>query len=183
MERAAIETDRLRLRPFTEDDAPEVARMAGDREIADTTFSIPHPYSEQDARDWIATHAPRFEEGTLVNFAIELRGGGLVGAIGLALRAAHRTADLGYWIGREHWGEGYATEAARAVTRHGFASLGLRRVFAHHMTRNPASGRVMEKIGMRREGLLRAHIEKWGEPEDVAVWGILREELSGSDGR
>ena len=85
---------------------------------------------------------------------------------------------MGMWIGVEWWGRGYATEAARAILDHGFESLGLNRIYAHHMVRNPASGRVLEKIGMMKEGLLRQPVRKWGKFEDVVVFAILRDDWS-----
>src|SRR6187402_3054152 len=124
-------------------DAPAVQRLAGAPEIAATTFSIPHPYELAAAEDWIRTHPSAYEAGTLVNFAIVVRDSeDLVGAIGFRIDRAHHRAELGYWIGVDYWGRGYATEAGTAVLHHGFTDLGLNRVFARHMTMNPASGRV-----------------------------------------
>lgn len=77
-----------------------------------------------------------------------------------------------------HWGQGFATEAARAVVRHGFETLGLNRIYAHHMTRNLSSGRVLERIGMRREGLLRQRVLKWGRFEDVVIYAVLRGDVT-----
>ena len=85
----------------------------------------------------------------------------------------HRRAELGYWVARPFWNQGYASEGARALVRFGFAELGLHRVSAHHYSRNPASGKVMQKIGMRFEGLLRQHVFKWGVFEDIEMYGIL----------
>jgi [ribosomal protein S5]-alanine N-acetyltransferase len=82
-------------------------------------------------------------------------------------------------VGRDWWGQGYATEAARAVLRYGFEELKLNRIYAHHMTKNPASGRVLEKIGMQREGCLRQMIRKWGVLEDVVLYAILRQDWTG----
>lgn len=172
-----LETERLFLTVFTEGDVPEVARLAGDRSIADTTLNLPHPYAEEDARAWIATHEPRYREGKGVTFAIRLRDSTLVGAIGLERNRPMRHAELGYWVGVEHQNRGYATEAARRLVRWAFEDLDLLRVFARHLARNPASGRVMEKLGMRKEGVLRRHILKWGVPEDVVIRALLREEF------
>src|SRR5438045_3014662 len=95
-----IESRRLRLRPFALEDAPAVQRLAGAREIADTTLLIPHPYPDGVAEAWIATHAGAFEKGESASFAITLRTSGeLCGAIGLGMQAPHRRAELGYWIG------------------------------------------------------------------------------------
>lgn len=177
VERPTLETERLILRPFVMTDAPEVQQLAGDREIASTTLNIPHPYEDGMAEQWIATHQERFESGDLVNFAIVLKQGNrLIGAIGLNITPAHSRAELGYWIGKEYWGKGYATEAAAAVLRYGFDVLGLHRIFARHLTRNPASGRVMQKIGMQYEGRMRGHLKKWDAFEDIETYGILQGE-------
>jgi RimJ/RimL family protein N-acetyltransferase len=170
-------TERLLLRPFEEADAPAVQRLAGDRAIADTTLNIPHPYEPGMAEQWIATHQPGFESGTLCNFAIALRQTGeLVGAIGLVVTVRFDRAELGYWIGRPYWNRGYCTEAAWAVLDFGFEALGLNRIHAIHFSRNPASGRVMEKIGMTHEGRSRQHGKRWGVYEDLELYGILRSE-------
>jgi ribosomal-protein-alanine N-acetyltransferase len=107
-----------------------------------------------------------------------------VGAVGLILAPAHDRAELGYWIGAPYWGRGYATEASRAVVRWGFEGLGLRRIHASHFPRNPASGRVLEKLGMRHEGTLRQHVKKWDEYLDLESYGLLADEMhTGKDER
>lgn len=166
---------RLTLRPFLLSDAPIVQRLAGDRAVADTTLTIPHPYADGMAEAWIATHEgewTRHEGATLAITEPEL---GLIGAIHLRIELAQRRAELGYWIGVPFWNRGFATEAARTVIEFGFSRLSLQRIYAHHMVRNPASGRVMQKAGMQREGVLRRHFYRWGIPEDVAIWGVLVE--------
>lgn len=170
-----LKTARLLLRPFILDDAPEVQRLAGDREIASTTLNIPHPYEDGLAEKWISSHKKAFEEAKLANFAIvhQLEKY-LIGAISLNINSQHESAEMGYWIGRPYWGNDYGTEAARAMLRYGFKDLKLNRIYARYMTRNPASGRVMEKIGMEYEGCLRKHVKKWGIFEDLNVYGILR---------
>jgi RimJ/RimL family protein N-acetyltransferase len=176
-----LDTARLRLRPFTLDDAARVTLLAGDREIAANTASIPHPYEEHMAGEWIGSHRTRFEIGEGVVFAVTLRSTEeLVGTVGLEIRAEHKRAELGYWVGRPYWGQGYCTEAAAAVLKYAFEVLGLERVYAMHFKRNPASGRVMQKVGMRHEGELRRHFQKWNEPQDVEIYGILRDEFNGS---
>jgi ribosomal-protein-alanine N-acetyltransferase len=100
----------------------------------------------------------------------------LVGAIGLGIEPEHSRAELGYWVGVPFWREGYATEAGREVVRYAFEELGLNRVYAFHFTRNPASGRVLEKIGMTHEGARRAHTLKGSEYLDNEAYGILRDE-------
>ncbi len=173
-------TVRLTIRPFALADGPRVKELAGDRAIADTTGSIAHPYEDGMAERWIAGHGPAFEAGESSHLALTLRENGeLLGAVGLTVSVAHHRAELGYWIGKPYWGRGYATEAGRAMLRHGFADLGLARVVAHHISRNPASGGVLRKLGMRQEGVLRQHFYKWDKPEDAVCYGMLREEWEG----
>lgn len=176
-----LATPRLILRPFTLADAPAVQRLAGDAAVADTTANIPHPYEDGVAETWISSHAEQFEQGTGVVFAVTLNDTGeLVGAISLfSIRAASNRAEMGYWIGVSYWNKGYGSEAARAILDYSFTELGLNRVFAEHMVRNPASGRVMEKAGMTYEGTLRQHVKKGDRYEDLKVYGILRTEFSG----
>lgn len=172
-----IKTERLVLRPFRLADAPVVRRLAGDEKIASTTLRIPHPYEKGMAEKWIRKHRRSFDRRTSVVYAIESRRTGkLVGAIGLELDRRNESAELGYWIGRRFWNRGYATEAAEVMLMYGFAELGLNRIHAHHFARNPASGSVLEKIGMRREGVLRQHIKKSGCFEDIIAYAILRED-------
>lgn len=129
------------------------------------------------AEAWIARHAPAFEAGELASFAIiRTDDDELIGAIGLTIDRSHLRAELGYWIGVRYWNQGYATEAARAILSCGFDELGLNRIYAVHLVRNPASGRVMQKVGMQREGRLRAHVRKWDRFEDVDAYGILADE-------
>ena len=172
-----IHTERLVLRPFQLTDAPEVQRLAGDRAIAAVTQAIPHPYEDGMAQDWIKTHPKNFVEGKGVVFAIAFpETNMLCGAIGLLINQEHNHAELGYWIGQPFWGNGYCTEAALAVLKYGFESLGLHRIYSSHFSSNPASGRVMQKIGMRYEGCLRQHILKWGKFQDIVKYGILKSE-------
>lgn len=176
-ERPTIETERLLLRPFVMSDAKDVQRLAGDRAIADTTLNIPHPYEDGMAEEWISTHQPKFEAGELSNFAIVLQTSGeLIGAIGLRIIPRFERAELGYWIGRPFWQNGYCTEAGCAVLQYGFSVLKLNRIHASHLTRNPTSGRVMRKMGMANEGHARQHAKKWDSFEDLELYGILREQ-------
>ena len=171
-----LQTQRLMLRPFRESDASDVQRHAGLREIADTTLNVPHPYGDGMAEAWIRTHSPRFAARELATFAIADRTDALIGAIGLRMEPAHRRAELGYWIALPFWNNGYASEAAQAVIDYGFTTLGLNRIQATHMVRNPASGRVMQKVGMRYEGLHRQYVMKNGRFEDLARYAILRDD-------
>ncbi|MDE1170566.1 MAG: GNAT family N-acetyltransferase [Verrucomicrobium sp.] len=166
MTHPVLRAERLFLDAFRAADAPAVQRLAGDREVAQYTQFIPHPYPDGEAERWIATHGPEFQNGTNAAFAVRLPDGALVGAIAVKLHLEARRGVLGYWIGREFWGRGYATEAARALLGYAFPAWGLEKVEAVHMEANPASGRVMEKLGMRRTG---ARLAVCRDPEAVPI--------------
>jgi RimJ/RimL family protein N-acetyltransferase len=172
-----LETDRLLLRPFTLADAPNVQRLAGHADVARTTF-LPYPYQANHAAAWIQHQEEDFRAGKLTNFAIERRGGGeLMGSVGLMLEPAYQHGQLGYWLGVPYWGAGYGTEAARAVLTYGFDELELHRIYAAHFNSNPASGRILIKLGMVYEGRQREHYLRFNRFEDAELYGILRHEF------
>ncbi len=153
-----------------------VQALAGDRDVASTTLDIPHPYADGLAEVWIDTHRPAWEAVNSMTLASTTETDGVVGAVSLQLSIVHGRGELGYWIGVPFWTHGYATEASAEVLRYAFQVLGLNRVVGRHFTRNPSSGRVMQKLGMKHEGCLRQHCVKWGRAEDVDIYGILRRE-------
>ena len=147
------------------------------REIADTTLNIPHPYPVGAATAWIESHPPAWAAGTNATFAIvETKTGKLVGAISLMIKREHRRAELGYWIARGLWNNGYATESSQRLLDFGFEFLGLHRIEARHFVRNPASGQVMRKLGMQQEGVERDWAIKWDRYETLVVYSILEPE-------
>lgn len=169
-----LRSNRLVLRPFRLEDAPGVRDLAGDPSVADTALDIPHPFEDGMAEGWISTHEAAFAAGELAAFAVTAADSGeLLGAAGLMIDPAHARGELGYWIGRAYWGRGYATEAARTLVAFGFGPLGLRRIHASHLARNPASGRVLARLGMRPEGVLQEHVVHRGRAEDLVVYGLL----------
>lgn len=177
MDQPTIRSSRILLRPFSPDDAAAVQRLAGEYEIADTTLSIPHPYEDGMAEEWIADQDEQFQAGTNAVFAIVAKESlQLIGAVSLNINKDMRKAELGYWIGKPFWNHGYATEAATSIVDYGFRHLKLNRIVARHFVRNPASGRVMQKIGMVHEGTLREDMFKWGKYEDLHLYALLRDE-------
>ncbi len=176
-----LQTQRLILRPFDIADAPVVQELAGDRDVALQTMNIPYPYEDGLAEQWLSTLADQFAEGTRAAFAIVARAedkpeGELIGDICLVIEPEQGKAELGYWIGKPYWGNGYCSEAARAVLAYGFEKLLLRRIYAEHFAENAPSGRVMRKIGMNHEGRLRQHAKRKDEIHDIEIYGILRSE-------
>ena len=177
MKLPTLTTLRLILRPFELSDAPEVQRLAGDWAIADTTLNIPHPYLDGMAETWINTHAEATRKAHSITLAITRQSdSALLGAISLMSISKRHQAELGYWIGKPYWGQGICTEAAQAVLAYAFNELALIRVYARHLARNPASGRVMQKLNMQYEGRLRQHSKKWEHYEDCVLYGLLKNE-------
>jgi [ribosomal protein S5]-alanine N-acetyltransferase len=149
-----------------------VERLVGDPLVAATTLNIPHPYPPGAAEAWIGSHG---QDENAFEFALERRDdGALLGAIALRVVPEHARAEIGYWVGVPYWNNGYATEATRALIAYAFDELGLNRVYAFHFPGNPASGRVMEKAGMRFEGELREHHRKGEGYRSSRVYGIIR---------
>jgi [ribosomal protein S5]-alanine N-acetyltransferase len=175
-----LEADRLILRSLTLDDAPMVEKYASDYDVAKTTLNIPHPYPEGGARDFISSILEAERKGKIVIFAITRKeDNSLLGLINITGTNANRRAEIGYWIGKPFWGKGYGTEAAKAIIKYGFEELNHNRIYALAFTDNPGSRRIMEKSGMKHEGILRQHAMKDGRPVDLTYYAILREEYKG----
>lgn len=140
-----MRSPRLTYRRITSRDAARVAAYAGDWDIARMTSRIPHPYSLVEADLWIAS----LEDDEFVR-VIELNGE-LIGAVGYIHRDSGE-AEIGYWIGKPWWGNGYATEAATALMTHCFEEAGFERLTCGHFVDNAASARVIRKLGFRPTG-------------------------------
>jgi RimJ/RimL family protein N-acetyltransferase len=166
-----IELEGARLRPWRRSDAASIANLANDKGVwrnLGTTF--PHPYRLEHALQYI-------EQGVDLEshrWAIEIEGAA-VGGAGLRMKDAHREgcAELGYWLGRPHWGQGKMTRIVAAIVEAAFDQLGLVRLEAQVFSWNAASARVLEKNGFQREGRLREAVEKEGEVGDIYVYGRL----------
>ena len=145
-----LETTRLNLRPLAADDAPRMAALANDFDVARMTAVMPFPYALGDAERFIARVLAR-PPGGHATFAVEPDQGGLAGVIGFH-PGDGLGPEIGYWLGRPYWSLGYATEALRACLAWAVAERNVRCVTAGHFTDNPASGRVLEKAGFLPTG-------------------------------
>ena len=173
--RPTLETERLLLRPFQMSDALEVRRLGGDIRVAENLSQMPHPYPEGRAEEWISGQQADYEAGKNLNFAITLKEtGALMGSIGLHPKEDLLRAEIGYWVGVPFWGKGYTTEALGEMIRFGFDDFALQRIFATHFVTNPASGRVMEKVGMKLEGVMKLGISRFGVLNDSMQRAIVK---------
>jgi RimJ/RimL family protein N-acetyltransferase len=171
-----LETKRLALRAPRLGDAKTVAALANDRRIAENTARIPHPYKIADAESFIAGAAKAGEAA----FLITLRDKTVIGACGLVFQA-ETTPELGFWLGVDHWGQGYATEALHAVIDYAFTDMGHEALQAGARVTNPASRRVLEKCGFQWTGvgLYRINAIKSSAPIDRfrlerGIWSALK---------
>lgn len=170
-----LTTARLLLREYRTEDFVTAHAYARDPEV--TRHTIFGPNSEEETRAFlqlmVASQAER--PRTSYELAVALKDGGLqIGGIGL--RVHGEQADLGYVFGKPHWGRGYATEAARALVGFGFQELRLHRIYATCNVDNPASARVMQKVGMRHEGTFLKSAQKKGTWWDTLLYAILADE-------
>lgn len=172
-----IVSERLVLRRYTHDDIPDVLELACQPSVA-KEFSHTIEATEDGVQAYIDlqnSYQP-FQKDTVFELAIERQADGkVIGLVGM-IREDYGQAEIGWAIGVEHRGQGYATEAARALMGYGFTSLGLHRIHADASTDNLASWRIMERLGMRREGLLREAFYEGGKWADRYIYGILADE-------
>ena len=170
-----LRTERLVLRPVVEADADSLWALHSDAHVLRYWDSPPWREPERVQR-FLATCRAMAEEGTGARVAVE-RDGAFLGWCGLQRwNPDYRSASLGYCFGTAAWGHGYATESARALLGWAYDTLDLNRVQAEVDTRNPASARVLEKLGFTREGTLREDCIVDGVVSDSWVYGLLRRE-------
>jgi len=172
-----LQTDRLRLRPFADADADALYALQSDPHVV--RYWDSPPWRERERADrFLAAGRQMAQEGTGTRVVIERADDrAFIGWCCLVQwNPQHRSATLGYCLGDASWGQGYATEAARALLQWAFESLDLNRVQAETDTRNLASARVLEKLGLQREGLLRQDCIVEGDISDTWVYGLLRKE-------
>lgn len=148
-----LETERFLLRPLREGDAAELHRLVNDWEVAKTLARVPFPYPRDLADEWIASTAARLAAGEAYHLAIARRADDvMVGCVGLTLDPPARSAELGYWVGRRHWGQGIAPEVAGRLARWAIANLDIDRITASALTDNGRSAAVLKRIGFREAG-------------------------------
>lgn len=172
-----LSTSRLILRNVRMSDARDIYEYSCDPEVARHVLWEAHQSIHQ-TKAYIRYVLRQYRMGSPSSFCIALRETGkVIGTIGFMwVSNENRSAEVGYSLSRAHWNKGYMTEALAAVLRFGFEELNLNRIEAQHECANPASGRVMEHVGMRREGTLKERLYNKSRFVDVELYAILREE-------
>ena len=171
MQQPIIKTHSLVLMPFNVEDGKEVQTLADNYNVAKTTLEIPHPYLDGIAESWITSVLHKWRTRTGVAYAVRLpTSNQLVGVVSLMDIKQH-DAKLGYWIGEPYWGQGYCTEAAKALVNFAMKELDITYIMAEHVTSNPASGCVMQKIGMEHMQSTRRP-DRNGGYVDVEIYAL-----------
>ena len=169
-----VVTNRLVLNQFIEKDISFLVKYGDNINVARNTLNIPNPYTVKDAEDWIKMCKEDFLNKTRYSFAIRRKEDmHFIGGIGLTINKRFNHAELGYWIGEPFWNSGYATEAAGSVIAFGFETLGLHKIYATHILENPASGKVMQHIGMIKEAEMIDHSFRNGKYSTLIQYGII----------
>ncbi len=179
-----LETPRLRLHEFTRDYFASVHEYAIDEEV----YRFQHwgPNSEAETRNFLDLVIAEQGKSPRTNYelAVSLKSGRHIGGARLGIQsAANKIADLGYTLRRDEWGKGYGTEVARALIEFGFRKLSLHRIWATTDPENTASRRVLEKCGMRPEGVLRENLLVRGRWRDSLLYSVLEHEHDASAAR
>jgi RimJ/RimL family protein N-acetyltransferase len=168
--------DGFYLGPVRDGDQPAYVEHFRDKGITDFMLLIPYPYTREHAEFWVRLRLENAARQThLTEFAIRRPDGYLVGAIGVTLhegKGAHR-GQLGYWLAKDYRGRGVMTRAVRAIAAYGFHTLGLKRIEATAFANNPASQRVLERAGLKREGTLAGWHCKDGQLIDAVMFAIV----------
>ncbi|MEN3134901.1 MULTISPECIES: GNAT family N-acetyltransferase [Bacillus cereus group] len=173
-----LESERLCIEPFTNDDAFRIKELANDKELADI-LGLPHPYELKFAQDWVDMQPELIRQGIEYPLGIiSKESREIVGTITLRIDKNNNRGELGYWIGQDYWGKGFASEAVNRIIHFGFIELGLNKIWASAISRNRSSIKVLEKSGLRKEGTLRQNRLLLDTYEDVDVYGLLKTEYN-----
>jgi RimJ/RimL family protein N-acetyltransferase len=168
----ATENPRICLRPWNTGDHESLVRHGNNRLVwRNLTDMFPHPYTHEDAVEWVGIAS---NPGASIFLAIDLEGEA-IGGVGVIARDGNdfHTGQFGYWLGQKHWGQGVATQSARALKNHAFSGGRFKRLEAPVFAWNPRSMRVLEKVGFIKEGILRKSVLKDGQLIDSVMYAAV----------
>ena len=171
-----LSTRRFRFRPFALTDIGRLAALAGEHRVADTSIAIPHPYTREFARLWVASHKAAWKRRRALHWAaLKVGEERMVGYAGLSeIDMDRRQAEMRFWVGCGVERKSNAIEWSAAIVDFALTRLKLNRVYALQLARHPRTARILASIGMQREGFVRERICKDGLSEDVVCWAIVR---------
>ena len=175
-----FETARLIIRPYKNNDAKALLSVMNDYNIYKTTYGIPHPCDIHYVKRWIKFVTDNLSSGNSFEYAVIEKSSGIyLGNVGVInIDNISKRCDISYFINPHYWGYGYATEASAEMIKFAFLNLDMVRVGGMCMNINPVSARVMEKLGMKHEGVLRKYFCKDNNWIDASNYSILKEEFA-----
>ncbi len=169
--------EQVDIRKWKQSDAEELAKIANNIKIFNHLRDVfPHPYHLEDAKEWIKNSG---KDSMMVSKAIIVNGI-VAGAIGVHFfkDVMQKNAEIGFWLGEQYWGKGICTKALKKMTNYTFRHYPVHRIFAEVFSNNPASGRVLEKCGYKKEAILQEAIFKKGAYLDCLIYALLRSNYS-----
>ncbi|HEY5674530.1 MAG TPA: GNAT family N-acetyltransferase [Malonomonas sp.] len=180
----SLQTERLRLRPFIADDAEMLVKLAGTREIADTTISVPHPYTPTAAKSWIVGLPHLYRTGSAIHFVISLlETKQMIGSVALrVIDKNNATAELEVWIGQPWRRQGYAGEALQEMLDFAFRQLELNRLYSYHFSGDRVAEQFLQKQGFELEGVLREAVRKTTDYQDISLSALLAKNYEKNNG-
>ena len=176
MKKLKLETERLILTEWGDsfDEEKEfLLKNFNNFNVVKSLFNPPYPYKEEDAENWINSRKQSMDKGNYCLKIVRKEDKKILGNINLDTREYKVSAEVGYWLCEEDWKKGYASEALEEMIRFGFKKLKLHKIYAKHYVDNPASGRVMQKCGMKYEGTQKEQILTHGVFHDLDFYGII----------
>ncbi|MDR0227734.1 MAG: GNAT family N-acetyltransferase [Flavobacteriaceae bacterium] len=175
MKTYTLQTERLILNQPHTDDISRLVEIMKNPIYNKNTTNIPFPYTKENGEFWVNLAIDSLASESAYIFAIRLKDNPtIIGGIGLGIDKANNKAEMGYWLDEQYWNTGMVTEAAKALIQFGFDTLQLHKIFATHFTYNEASGRIMQKIGMQQEGVLKGQILKNEKYLDLITYAVIK---------
>lgn len=174
-----LESERLLLRPITIEDAEDIYEYATDKDVAEFVIWDVHK-NKQETLDFINVALNQFSQKQSITWGLELKSEKkIIGTIAFVnVYLNHECAEVGYALSKKYWNRGFVTEAIKAVIKYGFDELSLNRIEAHCEEANIGSWKVMEKAGMKYEGVLREKVFMKGRFRSMKMYSILKKELA-----
>lgn len=170
-------TERLELSEVLLKDIPLITQYANNTRIAAMTLNIPYPYTEKDAHLWLNIAQKGAQSGRHLILALRHKAtGAFMGGVDLVVTSRHNRAELAYWLGEPFWGQGFMTEAVSKMMEYAFEELQIQKVYAVCFDFNIGSSAVMQKAGLKYEGMMKDHMKKGDKYITTVQYGLTRDD-------
>ena len=174
-----IETERLRLRPLRDDDARDIALLINTYDIAKNLARVPFPYALADAEEFLRWLKTCKGQSRFSAICLRSSGDGLQGIISYEWNETKQDVEMGYWLVKDQWGKGLMSEAAKAMVSHAFEVAGVNDMMSCYFNENPASGKVLRRVGFETVGACLQISKAQGKEVPVTNMRLTRERWLG----